>query len=136
MRKLLIEKTSKTPRVLFDPDNWVLEIEGISRPENVRQFYYPIIERLENFRKNELESIKPEERKKPFIVKLYLDYFNSSSAKFILDIIMQIAGFHDDGMNPIIEWYFEEDDIDTKEAGQEFEELVDIEFKYIMVKDN
>ncbi len=136
MKKLFIEKTSKTPKINFDPDNWIFEMEGISRPENVREFYYPIIERLENFRKNELKTIPEDKRKPPFVVKFFLDYFNSSSAKFILDIILQISEFHEEGVNPIIEWYFEEDDIDMKEAGQEFEELIDIDFKYIMIKDN
>lgn len=136
MRKLFIEKTPKTPKINFDPENWIFEMNGISRPENVREFYYPIIERLEEFNKIESKTIPEKTKNTPFVVKLYLDYFNSSSAKFILDIILQLSDLNNNGLNPIIEWYYEEDDVDMKEAGEEFEDLIDIEFKYIEIKDD
>ncbi len=83
-----ISATSHTPKVMLDKKNLIFEIEGESRPENVYDFYCPIITKL----KNELESISRDLKqaghsKTSFKADFKLSYFNSSSAKFISDIL-------------------------------------------------
>jgi len=43
MESLKIEATDKTPRIILDPYNDIFEISGNSRPENVSEFYFPVI---------------------------------------------------------------------------------------------
>ena len=136
MSKYQLEQTEKTPRIIFDPNNWLFEMEGNSRPENVRGFYKPIIEHFEEFINVEAPKLSDDQKNTPFVIRFKLDYFNSSSAKFILDLIMLISRFQTTGVKPQIEWYFEEGDDDMKEAGEEFEELIEQEFKYIMIKED
>ncbi len=51
MEPLRIEKTAKTPWIILDPYNDNFEISGISRPENVREFYFPVINWLIEFKR-------------------------------------------------------------------------------------
>ena len=41
---LIIEKTTKTPQVIFDPANEIFEISGRSLPENVVKTYEPVLQ--------------------------------------------------------------------------------------------
>ena len=47
MEKLIIEPTLNTPGVVLDPEGNKFEFSGESRPEDVRNFYMPILEWLE-----------------------------------------------------------------------------------------
>ena len=60
------------------------------------------------------------------------DYFNSSSAKFILDVLILINNIHTDGLSMQIDWYYDENDEDIQEMGDELKEEVNIPFNIIM----
>jgi hypothetical protein len=64
------------------------------------------------------------------VFKFKFDYFNSSSAKFILDILVIINQMHTQGLKMRIDWYFDENDDDMKEVGEELSEVVDFQFEY------
>ena len=49
MKGLNIPAKEKSPKVTFDPERRLFEMEGNSRPENVRDFYYPIIDMLRKY---------------------------------------------------------------------------------------
>jgi hypothetical protein len=134
MEELKIEPTEKSPRVHFDPDNQKFELEGNSRPEDVRNFYFPIIEKLRKYFDNILENGTQDfyqENPVKFVFKL--EYFNSSSAKFISDIFVLIGNYSKKGINVKIYWYFDEGDEDMMEVGEDFSEMIDIPFQMIMV---
>ena len=46
---MLYSLASPTPGVSFNPDSRVFEFEGVSRPENVSEFYKPVIEWMTDF---------------------------------------------------------------------------------------
>ena len=46
MKKIVIEKTDRTPELIIDPENAFFSLEYDSRPEDVRKFYYPVLEKL------------------------------------------------------------------------------------------
>jgi hypothetical protein len=125
------EETRKTPKVIIDKKNGYIEMEGNSIPENVRAFYNEIVEELKNailfWEAPNIDNLK-------FIVKLY--YFNSSSAKFIYDLLASFIGLHKKGKNISVEWYYEDDDIDEKEAGEELSEMLSFPFNFHEIKTN
>ena len=83
MEDLIIEGTNISPKVSFEPNRNLLEIGGYSRPENVRDFYYPIISWLENYRKATIEQVNLKQHSETVTFKFRFIYFNSSSEKFI-----------------------------------------------------
>lgn len=134
MDALIIKETTATPMVLFDPANNNFELKGCSRPEDVRSFYTPIIRWLETFCES-LDSYFIEIHKDaPVTFKFKFDYFNSSSAKFILDILILTNQLHQAGLNMRIDWFYDENDDDMREVGEELSEVVDFPFKYMMIK--
>ena len=130
MNALSIDPTEYTPKVLFDPGSGTFELTGESRPEDVRSFYNPILEWLDEFRAH-LSSNKVEGKK--YEVKISLEYFNSTSAKYILDLITKLDGFVSDGHDFQIDWHYEELDEDMKDTGEEFSKLTEVPFKFTQI---
>lgn len=132
----IIQPTEKSPKVTFDPANRLFEMEGDSRPENVRKFYQPIIDMLKAYFDQLASDGKfGDYTEDPFKINFKLGYFNSSSAKFILDVLTILNDYRLEGLTLKINWYFEEDDEDMQEAGEEFSNFIDHPFNYIMVKE-
>jgi len=134
MESLHINGTLVSPTVDFNLEARVLEISGYSRPENVRDFYFPLIQWLDELNNslsiNKSVNIDIE----PFTFKFKFVYFNSSSAKFIYDIIIMLNGFQNDGLPLKIYWYYDEDDDELREAGEELSDMANVSFSYVETK--
>lgn len=126
MEALLIEGTQKTPAIEFDPQKGVLEIKGRSIPENSIEFYKPIVDWLEEY--SSAAAAKT-------VVNVHLEYFNTSSSKCILDVFKKLESIHKSNNDIQINWYYEEDDEDMLEAGEDYESIIRVPFKMIEIVD-
>jgi len=124
MEPISIEGTPKTPAVKFDAQEGIIEIKGRSIPENSIEFYKPLVVWLEQYASNPLELTK---------VNIQLEYFNTSSSKCILDVFKKLEAIHKSKNKVIINWYYEEDDEDMLEAGEDYESIIRIPFKMIEI---
>ena len=123
MESIKLEGTPKTPTVEFSAENGVLLLKGRSIPENSIEFYKPLINWIENY-----SASAPSET----VLNVQLEYFNTSSSKCLLDIFKRLERVG----NPVtINWYFEEDDEDMLEAGEDYDAIIDIPFKMIEVEE-
>ena len=116
MEIINLEGTEDTPKIILDKTNKIFEISGRSLPEDSSEFYQPVLEWLDEYVNDPLPET---------IFDFKLEYFNTASSKLILDILTAL----EDIENTKIHWYFYEDDEDMEEAGEEFSELVDVEFE-------
>lgn len=130
MEKLIIESTLNTPSVIFDPEKNHFEFSGESRPENVRNFYIPLLEWLENYTA-EMAAGKTEDKNRVREFHFNFEYFNSTSAKYILDLFKTLSNLHAEGINTGIFWHYEEDDEDMLEVGKEMSRMSKLTFEYI-----
>ena len=133
MRKLIIEKTNSSPKVILDPEKEVYMISGESRPPDVREFYDQILSWLQEFSQY---LLGPDYKKNPVIFNFNFEYFNSSSGKLILDICKVLAGLRLKGINIIVKWYHEKEDGDMLEVGKEMSRIVKFPFEYIESETN
>lgn len=117
MEILNLEGAEDTPKIILDKTNGIFEISGRSLPEDSAEFYRPILEWIAKYG----ASPNP---KTSFAFKL--EYFNTASSKLILDILSKLEDIP--GMS--VMWYYNEDDEDMQEAGEEFSELVEIPFEF------
>lgn len=122
MEALRIESTLKTPEVLFDPKNNVFEIKGKSVPDNAEDFYAPILEWVEDYMTNPVNSM---------LLKIDLEYFNISSSKRILFILYKLNELKEKNYDIKIQWYYNEEDEDMFEVGQDYAFMVKIPFDFI-----
>ena len=127
MRKLILDQTSNSPKVIFDPEKKIYEISGESRPPDVREFYDQIITWMDEFN---LQLIKADNKIEPVAFNFNFGYFNSSSGKMILDICKVLARMQANGMNVTVNWHYEKDDVDMLEVGQEISRIVRFPFEY------
>jgi hypothetical protein len=127
MRKLIIDQTSYSPRVILDPENKIYEISGESRPPDVREFYDQILNWMDDFSQ---QLVKADAKTEPVSFTFNFGYFNSSSGKLILDICKVLARLRARGMNVKINWHFEKDDVDMLAVGQEISRIVKFDFDF------
>lgn len=128
MEKISIEGTPKTPTVHFDAEKGLVEIKGRSIPENSIEFYQPLVDWLEKY----MEVATNVEQT---AVNIQLEYFNTSSSKCILDVFKKLEAIHKKSNNVVINWYYEEDDEDMLEAGEDYQSIINIPFKMIEVEE-
>ena len=119
---LEIKERKDTPYVKMNADEGICVISGQSFPPDVSKFYEPLIGWLEDIKYVEINDLS-------FTFKL--DYYNTASSKLMLDMLYKLEEIAEKGTNIIVFWYYPEDDEDMLEAGEEFERLVDIEFRLI-----
>jgi len=131
MNKVIISPTSNTPKVILDPDNFIFEISGESRPFDVPTFYQPLLTWLEEFGKH---LAKMNDVIRPFDFIFNLEYFNSLSAKYILDLCKKLSKIHMEGYPINVKWQYEDGDDYMLETGQEMSKISRLPFEYEIVK--
>ena len=124
MEPIIIEGTPKTPSVKFDAKGGIFEIKGRSIPENSVEFYKPLNEWLDNYMQVPLGKT---------VVNIRLEYFNTSSSKCILDVFKRLEAIHKSKHDVEINWFYEEDDEDMLEAGEDYDSIIKVPFKMIEI---
>jgi hypothetical protein len=128
MRKLIIEQTSNSPKVILDPDENHFEISGESRPPDVIAFYSEILNWFDDY-SSYLGRLKDDI--KPVVFNFDFEYYNSSSAKFLLDFCKKVSALQLKGQDITVKWRYEENDIDMLEAGREMSKISKMPFEYV-----
>ena len=130
MDNLIINGTDFTPKVAFLAEAGHLELSGISRPEDVAGFYEELLQWLGEFEEFVLKSEhKYEVQELRFIFNM--SYFNSSSSKFIIQMLRHVKNLIDQGIDIKIDWFYEEGDEKMMEDGEDLADAVELEFNYI-----
>ncbi|MGC9343891.1 MAG: DUF1987 domain-containing protein, partial [Bacteroidales bacterium] len=111
MEELYFEKTFNTPEIRFVPDEGLLRIEGRSIPEDPGEIYDIIIEKLHEYFKNPSKLTR---------VEIKLEYINSGSSKYLLELLRIMKRNYDAGADCLVTWFYEEDDESILELGQHY----------------
>jgi hypothetical protein len=126
MKPLILEATADTPMVYFDKYTGRFEINGVSLPANIFEFYHPIIDWIEGYCKNP---------NKETLLELKFDYLNSSSTKMILNLISSLEVIIGNGGKVKVIWHYDSGDSEMKEMGEEFASNCDLPFDIISDQD-
>lgn len=124
MEKFILDGSPKTPSVEFDFETGSLLLRGRSIPENSVEFYAPLNEWLEKYEQ------APKEKT---ILDVRLEYFNTSSSKCLLDLFKKLEKMNGNSTNVHINWYYEVEDEDMAEAGEDYQAIVELPFSIIEV---
>ncbi len=136
METLYIDGSDVSPKVSFDPFSRTLELGGYSRPENAKTFYTPLVQWINNFNEWILNAAKSGGTGEPIVFNFKFIYFNSSSAKFIYDIVAVLSSIHKNNIPINIFWYYDADDDELLETGEELSEMSSIPFNYVPVNND
>jgi hypothetical protein len=113
--------TETTPALTFDAEAHRLELSGESYPEDVTQFYQPLLADVKDFLKQtgHLE------------LHLKLLYFNTSSAKYLFDLLAQLEHAHRGGSQVRVFWHYDPEVDIMREQGEDFADEFDLPFELI-----
>ncbi|HAG16598.1 MAG TPA: nuclear pore complex subunit [Bacteroidales bacterium] len=122
MKELVLNGTKQTPSVNFNAVSGMLELSGRSIPENSFEFYNPLIEWLNEYTTVALDLTK---------IKVYLEYFNTSSSKYILEVLKKLKEINEiAGKEVSVEWCYDEGDDEMMETGEDYEDVTGLQFTY------
>ena len=127
MKPLLIKQTSNTPLIQLDKDQNLFVFQGKSFPENTADFYEPVINWLAEYGQSPNSET---------LVEMQFDYFNTSSAKMILEIFKKVKEVKDAGSKVLVRWKYLSMDEEMQEVGEEYEYMVDVPFEYVELDDD
>jgi len=119
MDNIFITGTPKTPEVSFIAESRTLSLSGRSIPENSIEFYSSLIAWTDTLCSS--EGVVQ--------VNINLEYFNTSSSKCLMDLLKRIESSN---VEAHVNWYYEEDDEDMLEAGEDYDAIIDLPFKLII----
>jgi len=102
--------TSRTPYIHLNDVAGTLEITGESYPEDVRRFYATLSEQLAVF-----FASKPTQ----LLVTIHLSYFNSGSARALMELLDQLDEAAARNTDISINWYCDPDDDITREFAED-----------------
>jgi len=122
MDALKIKQQANTIGVILDEENNRFVFEGRSLPENTVKFFEPVMKWIEEYKKT-----PPDET----LIDMNFIYFNTSSAKLILEVLQEFDSIKQQGKQVKITWHYMEEDYDIKEAGEEFESMLSLPFEYV-----
>ncbi|HAM98610.1 MAG TPA: nuclear pore complex subunit [Marinilabiliales bacterium] len=123
---LIVDRTTKTPQIVFDPLNNIYEISGRSLPENVVKTYEPVLQWIDQ----NLGKIH-----QPLVFNFKLDYLNSASAKMVSLLLTKLEEFYKSGSNIEIRWHYNLDDDDILSEGEIYAKLKKIPIHLIAIND-
>ncbi len=131
MNSLIIESTEFSPKIYFNPKENKFEISGESRPENTSKFYAQLNNWVNEF--SDFLSENPSASNLLFEFKF--EYFNSTSAKFLLDFLQKLEELSKKNahIKISIRWFYDKQDEDMRDSGEEFSQLVNLPFEFIML---
>ena len=115
-----LEGTKNSPEILFSKERNEFRVAGRSIVENPNKFYMPIYSWLE-------EYVKDPNPNTDFYFDL--EYFNSSSARQVMKLIIVLEEIEKTGNTVKVIWQFEEGDEMSEERGEEIKLVSKLEFE-------
>jgi hypothetical protein len=116
---LEMEGNPTRPSVFFNKETGILRLKGRSVLENTMRFYEPVMEWLDNYTKNPPAKTQ---------LHLELEYFNTSTSKYILLILELLIKIHEEGSEVIVIWYYSDEDM--LELGTDYQQMLPLPFEF------
>jgi len=113
MEDIFVKETETTPEVSFNYQQGLLEIKGVSIPEDTEEFYTFLLDYIQLY----IESPKS----KTTTILLKLIYINTASSAILARIIKNFEVLNKNpSFSVAARWYYERGDEDMKEIGLDF----------------
>lgn len=122
MEDLFLKKTFNSPEVEFIAKTGELSMEGRSIPEDPGEFFERLIDWINEYFLSPAETT---------VFSIKLEYINSGSSKYMLELLRIMKINHDSGKDVKIKWFFEEGDESIEELGTHYENTIQIPFEHI-----
>jgi|UPI000403D866 hypothetical protein len=122
-----ITATRKTPKILLNFEQGLLEVEGLSIPENPYRFYQPVLDAIDEY------LLAP---RKHTLVCIYLRYFNSATVAMLGQLFKRMEQLTQlEGHQVKIEWKIDDWDEDSQDVARLLNAITRLPFEVIPISD-
>ena len=120
---MILQKNEENtlPEVIFEEIKRTLSIKGKSISLAVVEHFDPFFP----YFKKEID------RDEDLKIIIDLEYFNTKASRILLDIFKIAKKVEKNGRELSIDWYYEEDDDDMLEAGEDYSDIIKVPFNFI-----
>ena len=126
MENVFIPAMERSPEVDFRFLENRLSLKGEAYPEDAAAFFGPLLKLLNAY----CETIRGHELQ----VEFRLEYFNTSSAKALMNMIQILENAVRRGTRVNLSWYYQKDDEVMREFGEDFSmELKHVQFQLVEI---
>ncbi len=116
---LQIDGNTSRPTVIFNASTGQLRLMGRSILENSIRFYEPILKWIDEYIKHPAEKTE---------FHMALEYFNTSTSKYLLQIMQQFESMFRSGPDVSIVWYYSDEDM--KDLGLDYQQIIRVPFEF------
>jgi hypothetical protein len=113
--------TEDEPEIILDKERNIFRFTGSSMPENPEKVFGPVLDWIKSY----MQTPNPST-----VVEFKMDYFNSSTARYFVEILEKFEEMYDNGLAVKIIWFHFHDDVVILERGEDIEAVVDIPFEF------
>jgi len=117
---LNVEESEHCPKITLDKENNLFAIEGRSYPDDAPQFYKQVHDWFKEYFQEPNSSTE---------LLMRLEYYNSSTAKELLELFSNLDEISSSGKDIKIVWFYNDDDAIMEERGEELQSMVDMNFE-------
>ena len=117
----IVEDEFDKPFVSFDAESGKCELSGESFPEKTEDFYGRLMDWLKQYM---------EEVKGPIDFLFKVTYFNTSSSKRILHIMILLQEYVEKGGKVTAQWNYDPEDLDLEEDIEDLRVISNLDLKY------
>jgi len=122
MEIINIKGTEDSPSIILDKENSLFKIYGCSIPSNSEKIYGSVLDWFNTYLLEQNDVT---------VLDFELDYFNTSTQKYLADLFKIINAKRDKSKTLKVLWKYPSDDEDMKMIGKQFEQFVDFNFEFI-----
>lgn len=117
-----IAATIDTPEIILDKSTGEMTFSGRSLPEDVLKIYQPV----QTWFKEYCQDPNPETE-----IVFNLDYYNSSTSRIIVKLLIETEKIHNHTSKVHILWYYRANDEVMKNRGLELKSVVNLPFDMV-----
>jgi hypothetical protein len=125
LTRTIIGHTASTPKVVLDPEG-VIMIKGRSMNKNAAEFFKQIEEWIDIYVSDPADLTT---------VDICLEYFNGVNSIIFISLLKKITNIKLKDKLVVINWYYEEDDDDILDQGENISSVLNIPVNFIMLSE-
>ena len=123
--ELLERMQSETsPGIIMDPIKGFIKLSGRAIPNDAESTFRPVLDWMKEYIQNPQEST---------VFECEMDYFNSSSQKYMADIFKMSNQLFKKGKQIEIVWKYSKEDEDMKLIGEQFQNLINFPIVFLEI---
>ena len=119
-KDLYISGTEDSPEIHLNQENRIFKISGRSLPENANILFQPVFEWFTDYFVDPLPTTE-------FFIQL--EYFNSATAKKIIELLLLFENQFENGNNLKIIWFYKRNDFTMQKKGQDLLNILKIPYE-------